>query len=359
VTSGSESCYATPRRDREPLDYFTLFHEAFLEAEARSGGSLTRTYVIAGRALQFRFAGPALVPYIEPALVHRLTSLPLPPDYTVCLWDSASTHVELPPVPWTTRDLVARGQVRGYNEGQIRAAFQEEAQALSMVDTEQSLAIYWVPAADRIPSYETAAPVRIVLHWCIQSPAVQLVHAGAVGTPEGGVLLAGKGGAGKSTTSLACMQHGLAYAGDDYVALAMEPVPFVWSVYNSAKLNPDSMQRLPRFASSVSNPGRDNAGKSVLFLHDQYRHTLATGFPVRAIVLPQVTELPETRLVPVSRATSLVTLAPDSIFHLPDAGGQAFRTVATVVKNVPSYVLQIGKSSATVPQLISDLLRRC
>ena len=35
---------------------------------------------------------------------------------------------------------------------------------------------------------------------------LQYVHAGAVGNKNGGILLVGKGGSGKSSTALACLK---------------------------------------------------------------------------------------------------------------------------------------------------------
>jgi len=227
-----------------------------------------------------------------------------------------------------------------------------------MIDTERELALFHVASPQHLPVYERAAPARIILHWCIESSSVQLVHAGAVGTSEGGIVLAGKGGAGKSTTALTCLERGMRYVGDDYIAIDTTHVPFAWSLYSTAKLNVDSVRRLPRLAASISNPNRPATDKALVFLADRYRDQMVDGFPIKAIVLPQVTDRPETEVVRVSSAASLVALAPGSIFYLPDAGAQAFHTISTLVKNVPSYALRIGKHGSHIPDLLADLLCR-
>lgn len=259
-------------------------------------------------------------------------------------------------MPWTAYDLVERNLIRGYNDDRFRAVFQPDSRALSLFDRKRKLGLYWVANARDVPMHERAAPTRIPIHWFVESPTTQLVHAGAVGCGATGVVLAGRGGAGKSTTAVQCLCAGLSFVGDDYIALGTDPIPYAWSVYSSAKLNDDSIRHLPSALAGISNPDRDESEKALLFLRDRYGPALVSGIAVRAIVLPKVTGRPHTRLVPVSRAVSMMTLAPGSIFYLPDAGTQAFHTIAALVKQVPSYSLEIGESSEAIPHLIADLL---
>jgi hypothetical protein len=358
VIAGSERELAPFSMVPDPLGYFDAVHSAFFDACSRNSGKIERTFRIAGRTLTYHFAGDALLPQIEPALAHLSLPLSDTAEYSLCLWDSASTSTELPPMPWTAHDLVERNLIRGYNDTRFRAVFQPDSRALTLFDRERKLALYWVANAGHVPMHERAAPTRIPIHWFIEGPTTQLVHAGAVGWRTGGVVLAGRGGAGKSTTAVQCLNAGLSFVGDDYIALDTDPTPYAWSVYSSAKLNEDSVRQLPTAALSVSNPNRDVSEKALLFLRDRYEHALVSGVPVRAIVLPKVTDHPRTRLVPVSRAVSMVTLAPGSILYLPDAGAQAFHAIAGLVKQVPSYMLEIGRSFEEIPDLIVDLLAR-
>src|SRR5262249_58368179 len=100
---------------------------------------------------------------------------------------------------------------------------EESADILSALDVGTGLAVCWLDDARRVPYYQTGAPLKTILGWWFDRPDRQLLHAGAVGAGEAGVLLAGAGGAGKSTTALLCVDAGLRYAGDDYVLVATEP----------------------------------------------------------------------------------------------------------------------------------------
>ena len=85
-------------------------------------------------------------------------------------------------------------------------------------------------------------------------------------------LITGSGGAGKSTTALLCLQAGLAYLGDDYVVIALDPVPTAYSLYCTAKLNDDQAAKFPgllRFTEPRKSGRRVGAEpeKTVLRLH--------------------------------------------------------------------------------------------
>jgi subfamily B ATP-binding cassette protein MsbA len=70
---------------------------------------------------------------------------------------------------------------------------------LNALDLQQNLAVYWVEDANRIPYYERGSPLSALLSLWMGARQRYFVHAGAVGNANGGVLLTGKGGAGKST----------------------------------------------------------------------------------------------------------------------------------------------------------------
>lgn len=81
----------------------------------------------------------------------------------------------------------------------------------------------------------------------------QLLHAAAIGTEEGAVLITGKGGIGKSTTALSCLQSGPYYFADNYLIVRLEPEPLVYSLYCTAKLNADHVKNFPEFFKLVQN----------------------------------------------------------------------------------------------------------
>src|SRR5579871_5986281 len=82
--------------DADRLAYFQMVHEGYRRAEQAAGGPLTRFYSLGGSTVCLRFAGPALLHHLTPALAHLETGPVDVPALTICLWDSASTKTPLP-----------------------------------------------------------------------------------------------------------------------------------------------------------------------------------------------------------------------------------------------------------------------
>ena len=153
----------------------------------------------------------------------------------------------MPPPPWTADDYSPRGEISAYCDARYRTGYQVDAGLLSLLDVRRGLGLLWTANAARLPRYELTFPARSILYWWAHVRGLQMTHAAAVGDAAGGVLLVGKGGSGKSTTALACLEAGLSYAGDDYVLISEQPAPRAHSVYCSGKLHADHIGRLPAY----------------------------------------------------------------------------------------------------------------
>jgi hypothetical protein len=343
-----------------PGKHFRIVLEAF-ERAVDAAGSVEHFYNLANCSIKLHFAGHALVERLTPALAHRAVERGGGSDLEICLWDTASTTVELPPPSWGGDAYGAQGAIRGFNDsryctnvwlGDERWHFA----AFNMLDQQSGKALYWLPDAADFPFAERSAPLRTILNWWMGRRGGQVLHAGAVGCARGGVLFAGKGGSGKSTTALACLWSKLSYASDDYCLVDFGETPRAYSLYCSAKLCTDSLQRLAGLAPYVSNPERLAEEKAVIFLDQPFGEKLIESFPIRAIVLPRVTDQPVTTLTKVAGAAALTALAPSTIFQLPGNGAQAFHLLAELVRRTPAYELALGADISRVPSVIENLL---
>ena len=337
----------------QSVEYFQSVYELF-ESSQQTTGAVQRSFRIGGYLIRLSFAGEALLSLTR-ALEHLAVDDNSTPDLTVCLWDSESTGQRMTQRPWQEDDFLARGVIQGYNTERIYTAFQHGSAAVSVLDQARNLAVFWAPDSN-LPYWEHGSPIRTILHWWLLNQGLQLVHAAAVGTPDGGVLIGGKGGSGKSTTALTCLESNLFYIGDDYTLLGIDSGPVVHSLYNSAKLNSDQVQRLPALVPKIANPERLAEEKALLFVNEHYPSKVATQLPVRAILLPRVTGLPETRLKRVSVALALAALAPSTIFQLPRAGNEALKFLATFARGLPCFSIEVGMDLSTIPPVIEGLL---
>ena len=355
-----EQAPSSPRvEDTKPLTFFKVIYRTFQRAEQNAGGPIERFYVIGGYTIRLRFAGSALIPFITPALEHLAAKPAMVPALTVCLWDSASTDTKMPPPPWKIDDYVARGEIWGFNNERFNTVFQTDVSILNMLDSEQNLAIYWIRDFRHLRYYETASPLRTFLYWWMRKHDRQMVHAAAIGNSNAGVLIPGKGGSGKSTTSLACLHSGLFYVGDNYVLLSQESTPFAYSLYNSCTLQAANIRhRFPYLMTKISNPEKLDVEKALLFVHQHYHEFVTKRIPIKVILLPEVTSQHTTRVRRVSPAKTLISLAPSSLFYLPNAGQDDFQRMACLVKQVPSYVLELGADISKIPDVILELLSK-
>lgn len=342
--------------DDRAAAYFQEVKAAFDRAGAAAGVCET-DLLLAGAPLRLRSAGPALLRQVMPALAHlRRAAADTTGGLTVYLWDSASSGIDLPAPPWRQQDLIARGDVLSMNGRRWHTAYQQDVPMLSMCDLEQGVAVLWLGDAAAMPYWESASPLRSILHWWAAARGFQVVHAAAVGTPDGGLLLGGASGSGKSTTALACLNSDLQYAGDDCV-LVQAAQPWVHSLYCTGKLFERSLELLPWLADAVANPDRPAEFKAVLQVDRAFPARLTEGFPLRAVVLPRVTGGPCHRLTPLAPAAALRALAPSTIYALPASEGGSFRMLTGLVQRLPCFSLQLGDAVAELPGLLGGLLR--
>ena len=349
------------------IAFFQAVHEGFRRAEQNIGASINRFYRIGGHTICLRFAGPALIPHITPAIAHLSTEPIEAPAMTICLWDSTSTKTRMPlmvsglisllSIHWMEL-LDIRREIKEFNDSRIRTTFHIGPNILSVLDLQQNLALYWVHDACQIPYYEKGYPLTTLLSWWLESRDLQCVHAAAIGTFRGGVLLSGKGGAGKSTSALACVDSGLGFLADDYCLVATDSSPYAHSLYNTVKLKgEEDIRRFPLFAPLISNADRLNDEKAMIFLQEHYPRKILQGFPVRAVLLPHVTGEKKTRLRKATAGETLKVLVPSTLFQLPGAGQKAFHLMSKLVKQVPCYAIELGTDISEIPKVILSLLK--
>jgi hypothetical protein len=336
------------------LTYLERLDDAFELAVLASTGLHEHSFDIAGRGVRLRFAGAALARALTPALAHHPAAAADADHLTVCVFDAASTGVSAPPFPWDPTDVRERGEVRGFNDDRVRTLYETDSGMLSMIDLERRRAYLVVDERGRLLWWQRAAPLRSILHWGLGSPTTHLVHAAAVGTAHGGVLLAGAGGSGKSTTAVACAAAGFGYAGDDYALLDVAGGPVVHSLYATAKVTGRGLTMLPELSHALL-PGSLEDEKHVIDMARAFPDRIARALPVDAIVLPRVAPGAVTCLERASAADALRALAPTTIYQLPSNGGLALRPLADLARRAPVYALTLG-DEPTGPSLIAGLL---
>jgi hypothetical protein len=330
--------------------------DGLFSAAAADTGIIDRWIVIGGLPMHLRFAGEAMLARIGGSFNHLAAEERLDGALTVDIWDSASTGSTPPALLGTPLETDGAGTIYYYEEDGVRALSRWDT--LSVLDGDAGHAWFWTADLDEMRSWDWASPLRAILHWWLGRHGIMQVHGGAVGAPDGGVLVVGRGGSGKSTTTLACLSSGLRYAGDDFVGISVEPEPWVHSLYCSGKLEPHHLARFPSLASAVANPVRTAEDKVIVFTTEAAPGVPIAGFPLRAVLVPTVVAVvPETRLVPISPMAALAALAPSTIFQLHPPQPNALKRMAALVQQVPCFSLELGSDVDRIPEAILAFLQ--
>jgi hypothetical protein len=303
---------------------------------------------VAGRRILIRVAGHPLADALLPALV-RCRTEPREgwePEMTLEVWDSVGSGVAPPRPVWSSDDYLPRDEVRGSGEGGIDVSYALAARVLTIWQRNVARGIFWTSDAARLPSWEPTGPLRNLLHWALGDRGLVLAHAAAVGTRSGGVLLVGRGGAGKSTTALVCVDAGWDYVSDDYCVLTTSGQPTAHAIYGIGKVSPQALARLPGL-SGADHFQRDD-GKVVLDLARSLPGQMAPSLPLRAVVIPRVAAATGT-LRPLHPAAGARALAPSTLFQLPGARVGALSALSDALRGLPVFGLDVGPDFATIP----------
>lgn len=344
---------------RPALDaYFQTLETIFAEARVRVPSADERAVAFADHQLRFRFAGAELAKVMLPALAH-LPSARFAQGLDIVCWDGATTGEVLPPPPWPwPAEWPASGFISPYNDPLVRVAMFPEIDATLLACFATGRAVFWVKDARRLPTHHYGAPLLILFSWWLRFRNLSLLHAGCVGTERGAVLLVGRGGSGKSTTSLLCAEAGMNYLSDDYCVGQADPAPVVHSLYSSGKLHRAHLARFPDLAALAVDPFSEPQAKPVIFLGQVPRFTVVPRLPLRAILVPRITGRPETSVEPASQALALRALAPSTLMQLPGAGPDAFQSLARLARRLPCFQLNLGTRTADIPSAVRSLINQ-
>lgn len=343
------------RSEAEQLAFFDAALDAALTAESRMT-PVVRHLRLAGSRIELRFAGDRLARHYMPALSHLEVPADETADVTIRLFDSGSTGVGMAPPPCPRENFTDRGDIWGMNSRRIRSAFHWIEFALNLLDLERRLGVYWVNSDEVLPYWAKASPLRTMLHWWMEQTGAQLLHAAAMADERGALLITGKGGVGKSTTALSGIVNGLRYIADDYVVVKLDPVPTVFSLYCTAKLNPDQVARFPELAPYVTYEGLAHDEKAVLRLVPGLEDRFCASAPIRAIATPEFAGREETSVSTASTQLLRRAAAFTTMSQLPHAGTRTHEVIGRLVDAVPGLTIHLGTDLAGVSRAIRGLL---
>ena len=340
------------------VSYFSFLLEEFRKSDSHSLSTELFTIRLGNPVIRLHFAGNALVNKIIPAFKHVLVDA-TEVDLDVFLLDSKSTKLSIPKPPWQEKEDLAFGEMWINDSDELKVKHQPTKNLLMMLNLKSSEAIYWVKDAEEVPYYDSSAPIRLILHWWMSSVGNQLLHAAAVGFADKGILLTGKGGSGKSNTAISCLNSDLLYASDDYCLLSFDDEPVAHSLFSTAKLHFEDVEKYPFLKSCLYNAqGNEKLDeKALFFLYPEFKERITESFPIKAIFVPRVSNLENACITELTSSQAYLALAPSTIFQMHGNRVQTHDNISKLVKQLPCYELALSVNSEKNSEAISNFLK--
>jgi hypothetical protein len=348
----------TPRRsEEEQYAFFEAVMARAIDADARARtGEFFLS--LAGARIRMLFASASLQRDFLPALAHLQTSAVPRPDATFHVWTSAETGIEMIAPPCARNCFTDRGDIWGFDSARVRSAFHWSECSLSLMDMDSGLGTFWVDTPENLPYWSKASPLRTLLHWLMAQRGCQLIHAAAIGNDDGGVLISGKGGVGKSTTALACLAAGMKYLADDYLVVKLDPQPTAFSLYSTAKIAVPQLQHFPELRDLLAGPETPENDKAVLNLWQSEKYRVTSSLPLVAALTPRFVPQSATAVSPAPSALLRHAAAFTTMTQLPHAGRATYEFIQGLTERLPCYEILLGRDIDSIPSALTTFLAR-
>lgn len=311
------------------------------------------TLPVGDAAIEIHVAGPSVADRLLQAFCWLEPGCSATPDARLFAFDSTA-GVARPASPWEREDFLVRDEVRGSGEDDVTVAFGLQSRLLSTFDARSHEGMWWTPEAGHLPSYEWTAPLRYQLHWLLGHLEMAFVHAAVIGRAGKGILLLGRGGTGKSTSTAACLAAGWDFVADDYCVLDFTSGPRAQSVYRYAKLSDVSLGFVPSLAESVVWR-REQDGKNVLDVAATRPGQLKRSLDLVAIVLPEVSTTGATP-VAVRGAAVARDLMASTLFQMASPSRSSLDVMQQVVHALPAYRVGMGPHADAIVGALDSVL---
>jgi hypothetical protein len=332
-----------------------------LDALETPAGAFERRLVIAGFRVRLVLATRKLAESSVRALAHHAVAgePARTPDLTVFVLDRdtpGNPLRDLPPAKPASGPAIGDRVERWCYDGASGVGLLHEGfRALFLWNRGDGRAAVWLGDDDDLPYHLVALPLLPILSWFLAARGLSVVHAAAVATDGGALLIGGRSGTGKSTAALACLDAGLGFLGDDMCIIEPGDPPIVHSLFCSAKLDTPDTARFPALAPALVR-GSGVGWEKAVYLFDQHlAPRVLRRAPLVGVAIPRRGNAG--LATPLSAREGFLAMAPNTVFQLPGAARAASAGVKEVVSRVPVHAVGVGATIEEIPARLCDFSR--
>lgn len=183
------------------------------------------------------------------------------------------------------------------------------------------------------------------------------LHAAGVASEDGGMVIVGPKGRGKSSLALACVAAGARLAGDDVSVVRPGDFPMLQPGAPFVRVREDSARALERFAAREQMEN----GSKMLVPPNEIERPLRKLAPLRAIYLLEAAEsgaIPARRERLAGPQATLAILAQSTNARLLGSQEQTriLRRTSSLVSSVPVYALYVARDFSRIGDAARQLL---
>jgi hypothetical protein len=236
---------------------------------------------------------------------------------------------------------------------QYRMHYMPDLNYWQIFDVVNAIGIQWTTDKGAHPPWDSGSPLRNFVQWHLGSDTTSLLHGGTLAVSGVGVLLAGEGGAGKSSTVLTGIFGGLQSVGDDYVLVDSGDLT-ARPVFDTLKQDEAGLRRLGQWGHPAIPKRANWQGKHQFYMPDVAQGDPVSAIALRAILLPELTHGVKTTLISTDAKTAFLALAPSGVSQIHCDRPRLFGVAGQVVRQLPAHRLCLG----TDPDEIRGALQR-
>jgi hypothetical protein len=308
-----------------------------------SGGEMSsRVVEIAGLCVELRFDNDRLRDDYLARLCARPSGGQPCGSISVMLCEERLADMPPPPVITAVSPVEFHEALAAHD---MLATYPVAAGHWQFFDRRSRTALLAIRRRDDLPPWDGSAPLRLPLQWLLDEWGLRVVHAATVGVAGKGAVLFGRGGAGKSGTTLAALSVGMSSVGDDYVALRLHGAPAALPLYNCVKQDLPGLERVPGLRDALQDLTPNWRGKYEFDPRLVFPGAFVDEMALHAVILPKIVQRPDPSIEQVSSSAALLALLSSNLqYNLTDKDG-GMGKLASFLRQLPCYQMNLSTSA--------------